>query len=151
MYDTTSVDVIFRFWVTSQLTLAVCRRECRVSTHVSIHIFWMLSNVCLKLWIHLIYAFIAQMKIIYIYKSILTLYIAKNIFKIFETTLKINISLMQFTSFYTYYEYIVWYIKIIVCLIAPLENFSLTLPVKGCKFWPILELGTHGHWIVRVL
>ena len=23
------------------------------------------------------------------------------------------------------------------------------LPVKGCKFWPML--GTHGHWVVRVL
>ena len=23
------------------------------------------------------------------------------------------------------------------------------LPVKGCKFWPLL--GTHGHWAVRVL
>ena len=32
---------------------------------------------------------------------------------------------MLFNSFYTYYEYIVWYIKIIVCLIVPLENFSL--------------------------
>ena len=24
-----------------------------------------------------------------------------------------------------------------------------TLPVKGCKFWPML--GTYGHWAVRVL
>ena len=23
------------------------------------------------------------------------------------------------------------------------------LPVKGCKFWPML--GTHGHWVLRVL
>ena len=41
-----------------------------------------------------------------------------------------------------------------VCLefFVPLENFSLIcmetspLPVKSCKFWPML--GTHGHWAV---
>ena len=32
---------------------------------------------------------------------------------------------------------------------VPLENFSLIMPVKGCKFWPMLD--THGHWAVRVL
>ena len=26
---------------------------------------------------------------------------------------------------------------------------TLPLPVKGCKFWPMV--GTHGHWAVRVL
>ena len=40
--------------------------------------------------------------------SILTLYIAKNIFKTLETTLNIQISWILFNSFYTCYEYIVW-------------------------------------------
>ena len=46
---------------------------------------------------------------------------------------------------------------IVICLLfvvyCPLENFphmeTLLLPVKGCKFWPMLD--THGHWAVRVL
>ena len=34
-------------------------------------------------------------------------------------------------------------------IFAPLENFSLPLPLKDCKFWTLL--GTQGHWVVRVL
>ena len=45
----------------------------------------------------------------------------------------------------------------IICLFVvyrPTREFfthmeTSPLPVKGCKFWPML--GTHGHWAVRVL
>ena len=56
-----SADAIFRFWVTSQWTWAVYRRECKVIRNVSIHIFWMLFNICLNIdviyvpWIKIYY------------------------------------------------------------------------------------------------
>ena len=73
-------DVIFRFWVMSQLTLAVYRHEYRVSKNVSIHIFWMLLSICFKHWTDVICACIPWIKI---YMSILTLYKPKYIFKTF--------------------------------------------------------------------
>ena len=46
--------------------------------------------------------------------------------------------------------------SLFVCLLLLLSHSRIfthmetsPLPVKGCKFWPMLS--THGHWAVRVL
>ena len=67
------------------------------------------------------------------------------------------IILLRFSRFDSLFGKYFWLLCVFVCLfvwgfLVPLENFSLIwrpLPVKGCKFWPML--GTHGHWAVRVL
>ena len=64
--DITSVYVILGFWVTSQYTVAVYRHNCRASENFSKRIFWMLSNICFKHWINIIYACIAQIEKIYV-------------------------------------------------------------------------------------
>ena len=48
---------------------------------------------------------------------------------------------------------IVWFVCLFGIYRPTWESFThmemSPLPVKGCKFWPML--GTHGHWAVRVL
>ena len=78
LYDITSADAIFRFWVTPQKTLAVYWRECRVSKNVLIHVFWILINICFKHWIVLIYALICWIKICFSV-STLSIYFLKTL------------------------------------------------------------------------